>query len=152
MKSHKHWDTFLSHCIPRGLRAHTHAIPILADRTLSLPLLVIFPLITFLSLCTISARRISGSPPLCPFHPTSTHPIISWTPYLTIGPWCHHPLPLPHSRLVTQSPVTTTIASVCDSASPLPLPYHRSLTQSPFHLPIFVLLLMAWSMLNSLHI
>jgi len=31
--------------IPGGLRAHTHAIPILVDRTLSLPILVVFPLI-----------------------------------------------------------------------------------------------------------
>jgi hypothetical protein len=33
--------------IPRRLRAHTYAIPILADRTLPLPLLVVLPLITF---------------------------------------------------------------------------------------------------------
>jgi hypothetical protein len=62
--------------IPGRLRAHTHAIPILADRTLPLPLLVIFPLITFSLSCTIFARRTPGSRPLCPFHLTGTHPII----------------------------------------------------------------------------
>jgi hypothetical protein len=62
--------------IPGGLRTHTHAIPILADRTLSLSLLVIFPLITSSFACTISARRILSSFPLCPFHSTGTHPII----------------------------------------------------------------------------
>jgi len=134
--------------IPWGLRAHTHAIPILVDRTLTLPLLAIFPLIIFPLACTIFAHRIPGSLPLCPFHHTSTHPIILWTPYLTIGPWRCHPLPLPHSWSVTQFPVTTTIASVCDSASPLPLPYYRSLTQFPFCLLISVLLLMAWSVLG----
>jgi hypothetical protein len=101
--------------IPGRLRAHTHAIPILADRTLPLPLLVIFPLIAFLLTCTIFAPRIPSSHPLCPFHLTGTHPIISWTPYLTIGPRRHHPLPLPNPRLMTRSPVTATIASVCDS-------------------------------------
>jgi hypothetical protein len=63
--------------IPGRLRAHTHAIPILADRTLPLPLLVIFSLIVFPLTCTILARRISGSLPLCPFYPTGTYPIIS---------------------------------------------------------------------------
>jgi len=43
---------FPSHSRPlplsRGLRMHTHAIPLLVDRTLSLSFLVIFPLIAFL--------------------------------------------------------------------------------------------------------
>jgi hypothetical protein len=62
--------------IPGRLRAHTHAIPILVDRTLPLSLLVIFSLIVFPLTCTIFARRIPGLFPLCPFHLTGTHPII----------------------------------------------------------------------------
>jgi len=70
--------------------------------------------------------------PLCPFHFTGTHPIISWAPYLTVSPWHCHPIPLPNLQLMTQSSVTFTVVSVCDSASPLPLPYHRSLTHFLF--------------------
>jgi hypothetical protein len=136
--------------IPWGLCTHTYAIPLLVDCPLALPFLVIFSLIAFLLICTISACRIPGLLPLCPFHFTSTHPNISWAPYLTIGPWYHHPLPLPHPQSVTQPPITLTKASVCDSVSLLPLPYHWSLTQSPFCLPISVLLLTAWSVLVSL--
>jgi hypothetical protein len=54
--------------IPGGLCAHTHAIPILVDCTLSLPLLVIFSLIAFPLTCAISACWILGLFLLCPFH------------------------------------------------------------------------------------
>jgi hypothetical protein len=108
--------------IPWRLHTHTHAIPLLADCTLALPFLVIFPLIIFLSTCTISAHWISSWLTLCPFHLTGTHPIISWTPYPTIGLWHHHPLP--HPRVVTQFPITLTIAPVCDSVSLYP--YHTT--------------------------
>jgi hypothetical protein len=91
--------------IPQGLCAHTHAIPLLDDHTLTLFFLAIFSLIAFLSICTIFACWTPSSPPLCPLHLTSTHPIISWTPYLTIGPWCCHPLPLLHPWSVTHSPL-----------------------------------------------
>jgi len=89
--------------IPWGLCTHTHAMLFLVDHTLTLPFLVIFPLIIFLLTCTISACQISGSLPLCSFHLTGTHLIISWTPFLTISPWHRHPLPLSHSQSVTQS-------------------------------------------------
>jgi hypothetical protein len=39
---------------------HTHVLSLLAGCTLILPFLVIFPLIDFLLICTISARWISG--------------------------------------------------------------------------------------------
>jgi hypothetical protein len=52
--------------IPGRLCAHTHAIPILADCALPLPLLVILPLITFpLSLYYISLAGSSARFPLC---------------------------------------------------------------------------------------
>jgi len=94
----------------------------------------LFWLYSFWSLsCSPVLYLLAGSlaRPLCAFHFTGTHPVISWAPYLTIGPWHCHPIPLLHPQLVTQSPVTFTIVSVCDSISPLPLPYHWSLTHSP---------------------
>jgi hypothetical protein len=97
-----------------GLCTHTHALSLLAGHPFPLPFLVTFPLIVSLFTCTISARRISGLLSLCPFHFTGTHPIISWTPYLTISLWRHHPF-------------TLTIASVCDSVPPYPY-----LTTSPW--------------------
>jgi hypothetical protein len=147
-----HFPTHSRHLpLPQGLCMHTHAIPLLADRALALPFLVIFPLIVFLLICTIFARRVPGLCPSCPFHFTSAHLIISWTPYLAISPWHCHPLPLPYFQLVTQFPFTLTIASVCDSVPPLPLPYYLSLTQSSFCLPVSVLPLTAWSVLMSLN-
>jgi len=105
-----------------GLCAHTYAIPLLVNHTLALSFLVISSLITFLSACTISTCQIPGSPTLCPLHFTGTYPIISWTPYLAISLWCCHPSL--HPQVVTQSLVTFTIASVCDS---VPLyPYHTT--------------------------
>jgi len=83
--------------LSRRLCTHTHAIPILADHILPLPLLVVFSLTIFFHLpCIIFAHRISSSPPPPPMpsHSTGTHLIISWTPYLTIGPRCCHPFAL----------------------------------------------------------
>jgi hypothetical protein len=71
--------------IPGRLRAHTHAIPILADRTPPLPLLVVLSLITFPSplyyICSPDPRLA----PLCPSHFTCTNLIISRVLYLTVG-------------------------------------------------------------------
>jgi hypothetical protein len=71
--------------IPRRLCVHTHAIPILADCTLPLPLSVVLSLITFPSplyyICSPDPRLA----PLCPSHSTSTNLIISRALYLTVG-------------------------------------------------------------------
>jgi hypothetical protein len=114
--------------LPWGLHAHTHALSLLAGCTFPLPLLVILLLIILhlYYICLPDPWLV----PLCPFHFTSTHPIISWALYLTIGPWCCHPIPLLHPQLVTQSPVTLTIVLVCDSTFPLSLPYYQALTCS----------------------
>jgi len=104
--------------IPQGLCAHTHAIPLLVDCTLALPFLVIFPLMSFLPICTISACQIPGSPPLCPFHSIGAHPIIFWIPYFTIGRWLSSSY---HSfSLWLSLPLTPTILLVSDSVLPLP--------------------------------
>jgi hypothetical protein len=132
--------------IPGRLRAHTHAIPILADCTLPLPLLVIFSLIDFLLTCTMFACWIPGSLPLCPFHLTGTHPIISW----------------PHTLLSVHNVVILTASSVGDSVPCYHYPSFGLWLSSPsaltlplvsdsfpsFHLPFSVLLLTAWSVLG----
>jgi hypothetical protein len=92
--------------------------------------LLVWPIFIFLLILTFICLPDPQLIPLCPFQFTSAHPIISWTPYPTISPWCHCPIPLLHSWLVTQSPVIFTIVLVCDSTFPLPLPYHWSLTHS----------------------
>jgi hypothetical protein len=72
--------------IPGGLRTHTHAIPILVDRTLSLPILVVFPMIIpFTSLYYICSPDLRLASPM-PSHSTGTILIISRALYLTIGP------------------------------------------------------------------
>jgi len=106
--------------IPGGLCAHTHAIPILVDRTLSLPLLVIFSLITFSFTCTISARRILSLFPLCPFHSTGTHPIITLNPLPYCWSMTSSPPTLTASSVGDSVPIIFTTVSVCDSISPLP--------------------------------
>jgi hypothetical protein len=136
--------------IPGRLRAHTYAIPILADRTLPLPLLVVLSLITFPSplyyICSSDPRLT----PLCPFHSTGTNLITSRSPI----PYCRFmtssPLTLTASPVGDSAPVILTIVLVHDSLSPLPLPYHRYLTQFSFCLPFSVLLLTAWSVLSFL--
>jgi hypothetical protein len=136
--------------IPGRLRAHTHATPILADRTLPLPLLVVFPLITFpLSLYYICSPD-SRLDPLCPSHSTGINPIISRAPLPYCRSMTSSPLTLTASPVGDSALVILTIVSVCDLVSPLPLPYHRYLTQLPFCLPFSVLLLTAWSVLSSL--
>jgi hypothetical protein len=69
-----------------------------------------------------------------PAHSPIPFPLYRCSPYYILNPIPYYqsmtlsPLPLPHPWSVTQSPVTFTIVSVCDSISPLPLPYHQSLT------------------------
>jgi hypothetical protein len=72
--------------IPGRLRAHTYAIPILADRTLPLPLLVVLPLITFPPLLYYNYSPDPRLIPLCPSHYTGTNLIIPRALYLAIGP------------------------------------------------------------------
>jgi hypothetical protein len=134
--------------VPGGLHVHTHAIPILADHTLSLPLLVILPLIMssfhLYYICSLDPRLIPPMP----------LPLYQYPSYYTLNP-------LPYYWSITLSPLALTvpldgdsvpgiitIVSVCDSVPPLPLPYYWSLTQFPFCLPISVLLLIAWSVLS----
>jgi len=72
--------------IPGGLHAHTHAIPILVDCTLSLPILVVFPLITpFTSLHYICSPDPRFASPM-PSRSTGTILIISRALYLTVSP------------------------------------------------------------------
>jgi hypothetical protein len=102
--------------IPRGLRAHTHAIPLLVDHTLALPFLVIFPLIIFLSTCTISARQISSSLLYAPS--TLPVPILLYPEPLTLLLVYDIATLYPyHPRSVTQFPLTLTLLPVPDPSS-----------------------------------
>jgi hypothetical protein len=71
--------------IPGRLRAHAYAIPILADRTLPLPLLVVLSLITLPSPLYYICSPDPWLTLLCPSHSTSTNLIISRALYLTVG-------------------------------------------------------------------
>jgi hypothetical protein len=136
--------------IPGGLHVHTHATPILVDRTLSLPILVVLPLIipfTYLYYICSPDPQFTSPMPSCS---TGTILIISRALYLTIGPWRCHPFALTTFLVSDSAPVILTIVSVHDSVSPLPLPYHRYLTQFSFCLPFSVLPLTAWSVLSPL--
>jgi len=136
--------------IPRGLCMHTHAIPILVDCTLSLPILVVFLLIIPFHFFVL--YLLTGSPAHFPY----ALPLYRYHPYYIQSP-------IPYCRSMTSSPFTLTAPPVGDSApviltivlvhdlvSPLPLPYHRYLTQFSFCLPFSVLPLTAWSVLSSL--
>jgi hypothetical protein len=84
--------------IPGRLRAHTHAIPILVDHTLPIPLLVILSLIAFPLTCTIFACWIPARFPYAlsilpvpillypePHTLLSAHDVITPYPYRILG-------------------------------------------------------------------
>jgi hypothetical protein len=101
-----------------------------ADRTLSLPLLVIFPLITFPLLCTISACQIPSLFPYAlstlpvftllysePLTLLSVHDDVTSYPYCILGRWltpCH---PYHSLGLWLSLPFTLTLLPVSDSVS-----------------------------------